>query len=93
MAKPWYRYPPGFKAAAFERDGGHCRISLPGVCLHTPTCQGCARDLDHIIPASRGGAWFDLNNVRAACSPCNQARRRGMPPTPTRTPITPPERW
>lgn len=92
MSKPWHRYPPGFKARIFERDGGHCRIQLPGVCTHHPTCPGCATDIDHILPPRNGGMWFTDDNCRAACSPCNQARRRTTPRTTPRT-LIPPERW
>lgn len=41
------------------------------------TCQYCGRradSIDHVVPRSRGGAHV-WENVVAACSPCNTAKR------------------
>jgi len=76
MAKPYYRWPKGLRQQILNRDNNTCRINLPG-CTHT------AQVIDHIIPALKGGAWFDPNNLRAACKHCNQARRTTTPPTTT----------
>jgi len=48
-----------------DRDGHRCQLHLPG-CTHVAT------DVDHVVP----GGPNELANLRAACSPCNQARRR-----------------
>jgi 5-methylcytosine-specific restriction endonuclease McrA len=89
MAEPQYRWPPGLRDRIFTRDTRHCstfdesfphcRIELPGVCTHRATA------IDHIIDAGAGGAWFDPDNLRAACFDCNQAKRNKSSGTPTPT--------
>jgi len=49
-----------------ERDGGDCQLNLPGCTLEATTA-------DHIVPRSRGGG-SDMDNLRAACRPCNSRR-------------------
>lgn len=44
-----------------------------------------ADTIDHIVPVSQGGAYFDRANLRPACSSCNKrkgngTRRRRRPP-------------
>jgi len=73
IPRPWYRWPTGLRTAILERDGYRCQLVLP-VCTHLATT------IDHIHPVSRGGAWFDPDNLQAACSPCNTAKRDGHPP-------------
>jgi 5-methylcytosine-specific restriction protein A len=53
-----------------ERDGYQCRIRFPG-------CLGRADQVDHIQPASLGGAHLDPLNLRAACHRCNESRGDG----------------
>ena len=53
------------------RDGGFCQLRFS-------RCTGIATTLDHIIPVSRGGN-DSLDNLRAACSSCNQAKGNSMP--------------
>jgi hypothetical protein len=48
--------------------GTRCALRLPG-------CAGVANSLDHIVEPSRGGAFFDVGNLRPACMKCNLARR------------------
>jgi hypothetical protein len=50
-----------------ERDGGRCRIQ-------GDRCKLVAAHVDHIVPVDAGGAWFDLDNLRASCAPCNLGR-------------------
>ena len=50
------------KDAVKRRDGFRCGY-----------CGGYADTVDHILPASRGGALSWLNTV-AACKPCNNAK-------------------
>ncbi len=55
------------RAVVLARDGGMCTI------------RGCGRladAVDHIVPWRDGGAWYDLENLRAICTPCNSARVR-----------------
>ncbi len=51
-----------------ERDGYICQIRLPG-------CRVKATAVDHIIELEDGGAPYLLENVQAACVPCNTAKR------------------
>jgi 5-methylcytosine-specific restriction protein A len=51
-----------------HRDGHVCQIRGPGCKVH-------ATHVDHVIPWSEGGPWFDPGNLRAACSTCNVVAR------------------
>lgn len=55
------------RPVVLQRDGHRCQLQLPG-------CTGRATHVDHIIPWSEGGAWFDPTNLRAACEHCNTRR-------------------
>lgn len=60
----------GWKRArleTLERDNHTCQIN-------GPRCITTATHADHIIPWSEGGAWLDLDNLRASCEPCNTSR-------------------
>ena len=57
------------KRLVIERDGGRCRMRLPG-------CTGVATTADHIVPRSHGGT-ADPSNLRASCGHCNSARGDG----------------
>ena len=50
-----------------ERDGHTCQIRAPKCTIH-------ATHVDHIIPVTQGGPWWDPDNLRAACAPCNYSR-------------------
>lgn len=60
---PW----PRIRLQILERDGYACQINGPGCTLH-------ASHVDHIIPWTEGGAWYDPANLRASCEHCNTAR-------------------
>ena len=60
---PWRR----IRAQVLERDGGLCQI-------RGPRCTTVATAVDHIIPVASGGAWFDPQNLRGACTTCNNGR-------------------
>jgi hypothetical protein len=62
-AGPWRRV----RALVLERDGHRCQIK-GGKCL------GLATEVDHINPVELGGSWWDVDNLRAACKPCNVGR-------------------
>lgn len=51
-----------------RRDGWLCQI-------RGPECLGEATEVDHIVPWRTGGAWYDEDNLRAACRPCNLSVR------------------
>lgn len=54
------------------RDGYRCQVPLRtgGICGRP------ANAVDHIVPwRSEGGAWFDEQNLRAACGSCNTRLR------------------
>lgn len=56
----WMYRPAGFtRAGVLKRDRHTCAY-----------CGARATTIDHLLPASRGGAWSWLNTV-AACGPCN----------------------
>lgn len=55
------------RRAVLERDGYECQIRLPG-------CAGFATEADHVVSWRDGGAWYDLENLRAACKRCNSSR-------------------
>lgn len=61
--RPWRR----LVAAVLKRDGHTCAY-----------CRGRATTADHIVPRSRGGP-NTMDNLRAACRPCN-LRRGNRPP-------------
>ena len=61
------------KRFVIERDGGGCRLRLPG-------CTVIATTADHIIPRWRGGRTR-LDNLRASCNHCNSARGDGRTDT------------
>lgn len=52
------------RRAVLERDRYVCRIG-------GPRCTKAATQVDHIVAVSKGGAPFDMGNLRASCQPCN----------------------
>lgn len=82
---PVARYPynttawQAVRKRVLKRDDYECQ-------LRYPCCLGRANTADHVIPVSRLPRWdprlFDENNLRAACIPCNSARREGRGPRP-----------
>jgi 5-methylcytosine-specific restriction protein A len=66
--KPQYSGPwKKVRLQVLERDGNRCQIRGQG-------CTDTATEVDHILPVSMGGAWYDEDNLRASCSRCNNAR-------------------
>lgn len=53
-----------WRKAVLANARGRCEIRRPG-------CKVRARDADHIVPVSAGGAEFDPKNGQAACPPCH----------------------
>lgn len=65
---PAYRGPwPRIRKQILERDNHTCQIK-------NKRCTGTATHVDHIIPITQGGPWWDPDNLRAACSTCNYSR-------------------
>lgn len=62
-AGPWRRV----RQFVLERDGYRCQIN-------GPKCTKVATEADHIVEVELGGSWFDPDNLRAACRPCNAGR-------------------
>jgi hypothetical protein len=58
---------PRIRKKILERDGHVCQIQ-------GPNCTQHATHVDHIVPVSEGGAWWDESNLRAACAKCNLGR-------------------
>lgn len=76
MADPIYNravWSKVVRPAVLARDGYECQIK-------GPKCVGVASEPDHIVPWQEGGAWYDMANLRAACKPCNAARRQPVAP-------------
>lgn len=68
MAKPQYAGPwQRVRRTVLDRDHWTCQIK-------GPSCKQVADQVDHIIPVEHGGAWFDLDNLQAACQTCNVGR-------------------
>jgi 5-methylcytosine-specific restriction endonuclease McrA len=66
------------RRAILARDGGICMIK-------GPRCTGIATTVDHIIPSSQGGPFWDPANLRASCERCNYARSSSVAAANTRT--------
>ena len=65
---PAYRGPwTTVRKGILNRDNHQCQI-------RAPKCTGIATQVDHIIPITKGGAWWDPDNLRAACAHCNNQR-------------------
>jgi 5-methylcytosine-specific restriction endonuclease McrA len=62
LPKDWYR----IRARVLRRDGYRCRIGYD-------CCVGEATQVDHRIPASRGGT-DDESNLQAACRACHDRK-------------------
>jgi hypothetical protein len=79
MAKPQYSGPwQRIRRTILERDNQLCQINGPG-------CTTTATQVDHIRPVHNGGAWYDPNNLRAACATCNNKRADNRPTEQWRT--------
>ena len=71
MAQPVYSGPwRRIRLKILERDGYICQVK-------GRRCKGVADRVDHIVPVLQGGAWWDENNLRASCDPCNRDRVNG----------------
>jgi 5-methylcytosine-specific restriction protein A len=68
--------PRATRAAAMARDEWLCQIRFDG-------CTTDAEVVDHITPVSQGGT-NELDNLRAACTWCNEEYNRRTKPTPRR---------
>lgn len=60
---PWKKV----RLKVLERDDYRCMIRASG-------CTQEANEVDHILPVSMGGDWYDEANLRASCSRCNNGR-------------------
>jgi 5-methylcytosine-specific restriction endonuclease McrA len=52
------------RRTVLARDGGLCRLRLPG-------CTTYATTVDHLMPVSKGGDEYDVGNCVASCQSCN----------------------
>lgn len=65
---PAYRGPwQTIRKQILTRDNHTCQI-------RGPRCTTTATHVDHIIPVTQGGPWYDPDNLRAACANCNYGR-------------------
>ena len=69
--KPWYSGPwKRIRLQVLQRDDYQCQIRGAGCTRH-------ATEVDHILPAAldpSGAGWFDPENLRSTCRPCNLGR-------------------
>jgi hypothetical protein len=66
--RPEYRGAwPRIRKAILERDNHLCQIV-------GPRCTTHATHVDHIIPVTQGGPWWEPTNLRASCQNCNLGR-------------------
>jgi hypothetical protein len=66
--RPEYRGAwPRIRKAILERDNHLCQI-------RAARCTTHATHVDHIIPVTQGGPWWEPTNLRAACQNCNLGR-------------------
>ena len=83
--KPWEKW-LAFRyglLTKWEHERGSLKCEYCGADnLHKVT-EGVARNmratLDHVIPRSRGGAEYDVDNLVVACEPCNAKKGNKMP--------------
>ena len=62
---PAYRGPwQTIRKQILNRDNHTCQI-------RGTRCTGTATHVDHIIPVTAGGPWWDPDNLRASCPNCN----------------------
>ena len=65
---PAYRGPwPRIRKQILQRDNHLCQI-------RGSRCTSTATHVDHIIPITQGGPWWDHDNLRASCKNCNNDR-------------------
>lgn len=65
---PAYRGPwPRIRKQILQRDNYLCQI-------RGPRCTSTATHVDHIIPVTQGGPWWEPDNLRASCKNCNNDR-------------------
>jgi 5-methylcytosine-specific restriction endonuclease McrA len=61
-----------YSTAAWRRTRRRVILRAGGVCqIGGPRCTEIATTAHHVVPTSQGGAFFDLQNLQAACAPCN----------------------
>lgn len=60
---------PRVRTLVLRRDQHRCKIQ-------GPNCKGTATTVDHIVSWQNGGAWYDPDNLRAACTTCNYGRTK-----------------
>jgi 5-methylcytosine-specific restriction endonuclease McrA len=54
------------RLAVLNRDNYLCQIQ-------GANCRGTANSVNHRIPVSQGGAFFDPENLEASCTACNSS--------------------
>jgi hypothetical protein len=71
--RPEYRGAwPRIRKAILQRDNHLCQIGGRRCTIH-------ATHVDHIIPVTKGGPWWDETNLRASCQNCNLGRIERKP--------------
>lgn len=65
---------PRIRKAILERDNWVCQICHQPIDPTIPWPKQLSATVDHIIPVTKGGAWWDESNLRAAHNKCNLSR-------------------
>lgn len=55
-----------------------CAICGQDLDKNAPPFTKFSIEIDHIIPKSRGGSPYALENLRIACSPCNRKKNNRL---------------
>jgi 5-methylcytosine-specific restriction endonuclease McrA len=77
-----------------DRDGWVCQLCGAPIDPHARPRSAMSASVDHVVPASAGGDWWEPGNLRAAHLVCNSVRanRSRSRPAPRRR-YDPPRAW
>lgn len=90
MAKPQRKLPDGGKwnqaawadvrkrAISMAGDDPHCAICGKPLDPGAPQYSSNAIEVDHIVPISRGGLPYDIDNLQVVCLTCNRRKGKKM---------------
>jgi hypothetical protein len=65
---------PRIRKAILDRDGWVCQLCHQPIDPSIPWPKPMSATVDHKIPVTKGGSWWDESNLRAAHNKCNLSR-------------------